>query len=178
MNNTIQVSENNQRIAAAFCSVQYDQGSGMRRGSELREVSVEKESLEAWKAPDVLQQLVSLNSEHTVPDSYLFRRFHWTMHCTLSLFREEFPESTGMIWISRRQLFIRAPKLKKLPPNDRATLLKPLHSSFRQSRVQRCCCCLPDHIGASLEFIVTVFKSMSDPCELRKEVNGHRISTE
>jgi hypothetical protein len=80
--------------------------------------------------------------------------------------------------MNRRQLFIRAAKLQKFPQNDRATLLKPLHSSFRESRVQSSSSSLTHHSGTLREIIVTAYKREANPCEFRKEANGSRIGME
>ena len=61
--------------------------------------------------------------------------------------------------------------MKELPPNDRASLLEPLHSSFRESQGQSCSRSLPHHIGALHDLTVTMCKREADPGELRKEAD-------
>ena len=154
---------------------------------------MEEEPLEAWQTPDGLEQFVSLDSQHTVSVSLLLKGVSRNMRSTFSLFQDggngffasgtsmlqcgrQFPQSTGVIWMSRRQLFIRATKLKEFPPHDRASLFEPFHSSFWESRVQSCCCCLPHQIGSWEKFKVAVSQREANPCEFREEANRSRIS--
>ena len=63
--------------------------------------------------------------------------------------------------------------MKELPANDRASLLEPLHSSFRESQLQgqSCSRSFPHHIGALHDLTVTMCKREADPGELRKEAD-------
>ena len=132
MENTLHVSKHNQGIAAGFGRVQENHWSGVYRGTELRKVLVEKELLETREASNLLEQFISFDRKRTVPLHLLLRGLFCTMRRTLSVGQcgqecfatgtgllqcgREFPKSTSMIRISRRQFFKGAAKLKQIPP--------------------------------------------------------------
>ena len=74
MNDMVYVGKNDQRIAAALCSVKYDDWPRMSRGTKLREVFLEEESLEIWQLSNILEQFISLNRQRTMPVSLLLQR--------------------------------------------------------------------------------------------------------
>ena len=61
VNDMVHIGKDDQCIAAGFRSVKYDHWSGVSRGTKLREVFLEEESLETWQLPNILEQFISLD---------------------------------------------------------------------------------------------------------------------
>ena len=74
MNDMVYVGEDDQRIAAGFCSIEYDHWPRVSRGTKLREVLLEEESLETRQFSNILEQAISFYRQRTVSVTLLLQR--------------------------------------------------------------------------------------------------------